>query len=56
MNTKKAVSNFFLTHKQLKKFKMAAINKKLSYFARYRDNNKVSACKKNDNIGAVYII
>ena len=54
MNKKKAVSIFFLIHKQLKKFKMAAINKKLSYFACYRDNNKISACD-NDNIGIIYI-
>ena len=52
MNIKKAVSNFFFIHKQLQKFKMAAINNKLSYFAHYRDNNKISACI-NDNIGVV---
>ena len=33
---------------------MVAVNKKLSYFARYRDNNKYLLVI-NDNIGVMYI-
>ena len=53
MNTKKVVSNFFI-HKHLQKFKMAAVNKKLSYFAHYRDN-KISACNKSQYRCNIYI-
>ena len=49
MNTKQ-----LFIHKQLQKFKMAAINKKLSYFASCIDILKYLLVI-DDNIGVVYI-